>query len=191
MYSRPEAFVIVDGGYMAKTNEVLGRDIDLGKLFDKVCEPDFTRKRTYYFDALPWKPAQPTREQIQRYDAKQRFLDAIRFLDRTEVCLGRTQPIWLQNSSTPVFVQKLVDVLLSLKMVQLALKKDGRYFILIAGDSDFVPAVQAVKDAGGTVRVVYCRRKTANLNVTVHEELLLHADERFELTDKFCEELRR
>jgi uncharacterized LabA/DUF88 family protein len=190
MYSRAEAFVIVDGGYMAKVSEVLGRNIDLGKLFDTVCEPDFVRKRTYYFDALPWKPASPTQEQVDRYNGKQRFLDSIRFLNRTEVRLGRTQPIWLSEGK-PVFVQKLVDVLLSLTMVQLALKKDGRYFILIAGDSDLVPAVQAVKDAGGVVRVVYCRKRVDDLNVTVHQELLLHADERFELTDEYCETLRR
>lgn len=190
MYQRPEVSVFVDGSYLAKVTEALGKNIDLEKLFDKICEPDFRRKRTYYFDALPWKSKESTPEERNRFDSKQRFLDAIKFIPRTEVRLGRVQVRW-SSDGKPFFIQKLVDVLLSLSMAELAWKKDVKYFILIAGDSDFVPAVQAVKNAGGTVKVVYCDKKTAKFSIWAHQLLKMTADELFEIDEDFCSDLRR
>ena len=56
MHSKPEACVFADGAYLTKMNKVFSGKLDYGKFFDEICEPDFFRKRTYYFDALPWKP---------------------------------------------------------------------------------------------------------------------------------------
>jgi len=189
MLGRPEASIFVDGAYLHKINQIFGYNLDYEKFFDELCEPDFYRKRTYYFDALPWKPfKKPTQEQVDFFNNKQRFLEMINFIPRTEVRYGKTQ---MKSLDPPIFVQKMVDVLLSLCMVNLAWKKDIRYFILIAGDSDFVPAVKAVKEHGGTIKVVYALKKKSHFKVQIHHQLKIEVDERFEITDAFWNQVIR
>ncbi len=55
--------------------------------------------------------------------------------------------------------------------------------MVIAGDSDFVPAVEQAKDAGVVVRLLYFRE-------SCHDELLDAVDERVEITQvlvDFCQ----
>ncbi len=181
MFQRPPAYVFVDGGYMAKLNLEFGGRIDLPRFLDKVCEPNYRRKRTYWFDALPWKGRDPTPEQQKRFENKRKFLERLEYIDRTEVQLGKVEPRFPLGGGAPVFVQKQVDVLLSLKLVVVAFKGDAEFLILIAGDSDLVPAVVTAKDAGATVILFY-----ADIgNVRTHKALMMAADERVEITREY------
>ena len=51
------------------------------------------------------------------------------------------------------FRQKQVDIMLAIDMIKLALKNKIQHIILITGDSDFVPAVQYVKEEGVMVHL--------------------------------------
>lgn len=56
--------------------------------------------------------------------------------------------------------------------------------ILVTGDSDFVPAVIAAKDAGVLVQLYYSRS-------SVHDELLSAVDESFEITRDLIDKVKR
>lgn len=59
--------------------------------------------------------------------------------------------------------------------------------VLLSGDSDFVPAVEAAKDAGVIVKLAYAR----NAHAWAHDELLAAADEPVELDGPLLERFRR
>lgn len=56
--------------------------------------------------------------------------------------------------------------------------------MVIAGDSDFVPAVEQAKDAGVVVRLLYFRE-------SCHDELLDAVDERVEITQVLVDSCQR
>ena len=52
-------------------------------------------------------------------------------------------------------MQKGVDVWLSVDMVRLSAKGQVQKIFLIAGDADYVPAVQTAKDEGVSVKLIH------------------------------------
>ena len=188
------AVVLIDGAYYSKIVGRFGLRPDLERLSEALCG-SVPRLRTYFYDALPWiSKSNPNVENAERLNKKQDFFNALTFHSRFEVRQGRIQKTNVtcpkchgQLSCSlcvhvpPKFGQKLVDVLLSVDLVRLAWSKQADYLVLIAGDSDFVPAVRAAKDAGAVVKVVYAKTSTTAL----HTELRQVCDERFELTPDF------
>jgi uncharacterized LabA/DUF88 family protein len=85
------------------------------------------------------------------------------------------------------YVQKLVDVLLSVEMVRLAWSGQVKLIVLIAGDSDFVPAIEAAKDAGVLVKMVHAHRA----GLYVHTEMMMVSDERMDVDRDFIERCLR
>ena len=59
-------------------------------------------------------------------------------------------------------------------MVRLCSKKQIDFVVLIAGDSDLVPAVEACKEEGAIVRLHYSK-------ASISDELLNVCDERYEI----------
>jgi len=56
--------------------------------------------------------------------------------------------------------------------------------VIVTGDSDFVPAIEAAKDAGVITSLYYSRK-------AVHDELLAAVDERYEMDDVFIDKIRK
>ena len=79
------------------------------------------------------------------------------------------------------FRQKMVDVLMSLDISNMALEKQIQHAILIAGDSDFVPAIKKAKNYGAIVHLYYH-------SSSVHNEILDEIDELHEIDKKLIEE---
>lgn len=67
----------------------------------------------------------------------------------------------------------MVDVLLSVDLVKLSMDKQIIRAILIAGDSDFVPAINVARDSGVIVTLYYYKKPKP------HDELLDACDERY------------
>ena len=178
--------VLIDGAFFEKLKLRFERpEMDLISFSDDLCSP-LERFRTYYFDALPWmgEPASPA--DIERRKKKQRFLDGLRLLKRFEVRLGRVSKREIRCEKGPPhveFTQKLVDVLLSVEMVRLAWSGQVRNIVLVGGDSDFVPAVTAAKEAGVIVKLVHSHRS----GLYVHNEMLMACDERVDIDKTYLE----
>lgn len=129
--------------------------------------------RTYYYDAPPWQSNPPTPEESKRFAARQAFFSSLRKLPRFEVREGRCARVWDRDAGDWRFVQKRVDVLFSVDLVRLASKQQIQRAVLIAGDSDFLPAIAVAKDEGVLIHLVH----SPDLK-EVHRELWDAADER-------------
>lgn len=77
-----------------------------------------------------------------------------------------------------------MDVLLAIDALKLTLKGRISKVIIIAGDSDFVPVVQAVKDEGIEVFLFYHES-------SVHRDLLMVCDNKNLIDDSLIKSLER
>ena len=163
--------IFIDGGYLAKVLENdFGRPrLDYQKLSDTLAG-SHERRRTYFYDCMPYQGNPPTPEERQKHSAKSKFIHAItRSVQRFQFRQGR-----LRKTGAGQFEQKRIDVLLGIDMVRLCSKKQIDIVVLIAGDSDLVPAVEASKEEGAIVQLYYVKR-------SVSDELLNVCDERYEI----------
>lgn len=161
--------VFIDGGYLdhLRDHRRVGR-LDLEKLVHSVVG-EGELLRAYYYTCMPFQSEPPTEEERGRYAKKDQFLSVVRRLPRFEVRLGKIQRIGDEVR------QKRVDILLAIELVSLAWKGSIDRAVVVAGDSDFVPAVEQAKDAGVVVQLLYFRE-------SCHDELLDAVDERVEIT---------
>jgi len=145
------AVVLIDNGYLSAIlrDEFNEARIDYLKLSDILCQ-GFLRLRTYVYDCLPYQANPPTPEQSQLYAGKVKFFDAIKKLPSFEVRFGKQRP-----RPGGYFIQKGVDVLLTVDLVKLSAKAQVQKVFLVAGDADYVPAVKAAKDEGVSVRLYH------------------------------------
>jgi uncharacterized LabA/DUF88 family protein len=180
------AAVFIDSGYLSKVLKYAFKSpkIDFEKFSDHLCGDDCARLRTYYYDCMPYQDSPPTEEQRKRYSAHDSFLYNLRKLNRFEVRLGKL--IYIPKSKD--FVQKRVDVLLSVDLVRMSWDHQIQKAILVTGDSDFVPAIQAAKDAGVLAILYYSK---ANPQVSALDELLYACDERIEISQKIIDACKR
>jgi uncharacterized LabA/DUF88 family protein len=150
---------LLDGMYLQNTINALGvyGTIDYQKLSDKLVHPD-QRARTYVFDALP--NSSPQREQ------KQKFLDRLRYLDNFQVDEGSVrQEVRVCphcDKDVVLYRQKKVDVLIATRLLEVSFDGKTEKIVLIAGDADFVPAVQIAKQ---NVEVVLAYGEFGNVGV--------------------------
>lgn len=172
--------VFIDGAYLEK---VLLHDhgkakIDFGRLVDIMVEGD-ELLRAYYYHCLPYQSNPPTDDEKARYAARHRFLTALRHIPRFEVRLGKLAFRGMSAVGNPVFQQKRVDLMLGVDMALLAGKNRIGKMALLSGDSDFTPAVEAVKREG-VLATLWHGRHIGRARPS--RELLQIADERRELT---------
>jgi uncharacterized LabA/DUF88 family protein len=120
-------------------------DIDLGKFCDKLVDKR-RLVRIYYYNVEVGQ-----REEPERFKDQKVFFDSVEAIPYTELRLGRLvyTSAW---PNTPPY-EKGVDVMLATDMLTHCFKNNYDTAILVAGDSDFVGALQAVKDNGKHVEV--------------------------------------
>ena len=161
--------IFIDGAYLQNVlrNDFGSARIDF-RLLSETLAGESDILRTYYYHCLPYRDEPPTPEQDERFARQRRFFDALNLLPRYSVRLGRLE------RRGDIFVQKRVDILLGVDMALLAAKRFIQEATLIAGDSDFIPAVSATRSEGVITRLVHGR--------SVHGDLLREVDERTQIT---------
>jgi len=169
------AAVFIDGAYLSKLLELDygGTRIDYEKFSDAICRKR-ERLRTYYYNCMPFQGNPPTGEESVRYARMDKFISRLMRLPRFQVRFGKLGRIGNE------FVQKRVDILLAVELVRLSWPKGIGTAILGTGDSDFVPAVEAAKDAGVLIQLWYSRS-------AIHNELLDAVDEYFPITQELID----
>lgn len=184
------AAIFIDGAYLDKTLELAfsGIRIDYEKLIH-LLTPDNDLLRAYYYHCLPYKGNPPTQEDLLRVQAKERFYNALSNIPRFTVRLGTLVCRGINQNGKPIFIQKLVDVMMSVDMVQIAATRQVDHAILIAGDSDFVPAIKVVKQHGVLVSLWHAPLDGSEANT--HPQLLDVCDERIAFSSSRLQEIRR
>ncbi len=192
---RHESVSLIDGGWLDKARVGLVSDAkwDLQSFADRLVPKYHWRFRTYYFDALPFRDRNnPSQNQQAQYRKKEQELQSIdrleRFTVRCGYCKKTTVTGYLKNvgfqaspTSITTVEQKMVDVLLATEMTRVAWSKEARHIGLVAGDGDYVAAVDAAKSAGAIVRLFYITTP----RTSVAPELFDVVDERVDLTGIF------
>jgi len=154
------AVILIDNGYFSailRDEFAIGREengtpiaprIDYLKLSEIVCQ-GYHRVRTFVYDCLPYQADPPTEEQKELYAGKTKIFSALKKLPSFEIRFGKQRP------RGGDYIQKGVDVLLTVDMVRLSSKGQVQKIFLVSGDGDYVPAVQAAKDEGVSVKLFH------------------------------------
>lgn len=188
-----KAAILIDGAYleMLMIKEHNRAQVDYHKLaiglikkISRTVGSHVELLRTYYYHALPWSPIDPSEEELERVNKKRGFFHRLEYLPRFTVKLGRTQRVLNDDGST-TYQQKGVDVMLAADMVYLASRALVGHIILLAPDSDYVPAVRLIKDLGVIVHLVH------GGNLAASAEMRKECDERLELDQEFVYQARR
>jgi len=181
--------VFIDGAYFDK---VLKYDhnnsrIDYSKIGKEVAKPD-TLFRVYYYHCLPYQSKNPSDPDKKWYSDRHKFMTALSYLPRFEVRFGRLAYRGTDISGEPILQQKRVDCMVGVDMALLAGKGKITNLTLISGDSDFIPAIEAVKNEGVIVTLWH-----GNLNsrCAPARELYQICDERREITSSLIQALLR
>jgi len=146
-------------------------DIDIGKFCNKLLEK---RRliRIYYYNARVG-----LREEPERYHDQEKFFAGITAIPYCELRLGRL--VYNNWPNSPPY-EKGVDIQLATDMITHSFKNNYDEAILVAGDNDFVGALQAVKDNGKNVEVALFGkertsmqlRKVADKVITINKRLI-------------------
>ena len=140
--------------------------------------------RTYYYHCLPHQSNPPTREEASRFGNAQKFFYTIDQLNRFQVRLGKLAYRGKTDKGEPIFEQKRVDILMGSDLVLLGAKQHISEAVIIAGDSDFMPAIEVAKSEGVLIRL-YSHSKS------IHQDLWNLADERFDIDQAFIDKVKR
>jgi uncharacterized LabA/DUF88 family protein len=183
--------VFLDGGYLSKlTKEVFKcpdgrpRKIDFASLAHSLAkERGAELLRCYYYHCPPYQSQYPTDDEKQRQRSYDQFTYNLRKVRQLQLREGRLRRIY-DAEGKPDFIQKGVDVLLAIDMVKLAMKGAIQKVILVACDSDFIPAIRALKEEGVMTHIYYYPDK----DVGFSQDLVYECDDRHELTDKYFDE---
>ncbi len=168
------AVIFIDGAYLQTQLKNQGLEVDYLHLADHLLAPlresfPLDLLRCYYYYCPPYMSQEPTEDELKRMEVHEAFVAELQSLGRWAVRLGKLQKRW--EGQREVYEQKRVDVLLSVDMVRHAAAGHVQHAVLVAGDSDFVPAVAAAKEHGVTVSLWCGQAKT------VHKDLIALADE--------------
>jgi len=145
-----KVIIFIDGSnfyYGLKKNKEIGfTKLDFNYFAEKLTAG---RKyiRTYYYNARL-----DARGNKAKYQAQQRFFDALNFVPNFTVKFGYLQ-------KTPGgYVEKGVDINIAVDMFKLA--KDDVYdtAILVTSDADFVPAVEVIQELGKHVENAFFKK---------------------------------
>jgi uncharacterized LabA/DUF88 family protein len=163
-------------------SEFRGARIDLD-LFARALSAEAQLLRSYYYDCPSFQSNPPTDDERLRYAAQRRFFEALNALPRFSVRLGRLERRGPDDQGVFTFEQKRVDILLGVDLVSLATKQAIQEAILVAGDSDFIPAIHASKNEGVMVKLIH--------GSTYHADLWKEADERIPITKELVDAVLR
>lgn len=181
--------VYLDAGYIEKVlnHEHPGARIDYERLVREMADTD-ELLRAHYYNCLPYQSNPPQQDEVERFDKKRRFIDALDFLPRFTTRLGRLALIGIAADGKKIFQQKRVDLMLGVDMALLAAKGKITSIALFTGDSDTIPAVEAVKQEGVVVRLWHGALRG---DQSPSRDLYRLCDERVELTADLVRRIQR
>lgn len=172
--------IFVDGSYLDFVLDLMrrGRKVDYHLLLNNIVKKTGTDKeivRIYYYHCLPYQDNPPTLEQSQKISNAQRFFRALQRTSRFEVRLGRLAYRGNDADGKPIYEQKRVDLLLGIDLTLHAAKGTVDEMFIVAGDSDFIPAIVAAKSEGIVMYLIH--------GPSPHDDLLDAVDERIEINE--------
>jgi len=165
--------IFIDGGYLSsKLREFTNSSLDFLKFSEKISKiVNAKRLRTYYYDCLPIKIKGDEKSE-RLYAVKKKFCDKIGFLPKFEINYGELQLI------KGIYKQKKIDVLMSLDIADKCFESQISHAVIVAGDSDFIPAIKRAKNYGAVVYLV-ANKDSVNREMVQEVDVFYNLDEEF------------
>lgn len=164
--------IFIDGSNLYHSlKKFLGRmDIDIGRFCNKLLD---RRRliRIYYYNARVGRRQEP-----ERYKDQQTFFTSVSAVPYTELRLGHL--VYNNWPDSPPY-EKGVDVQLATDLLTHSFKNNYDVAILVAGDNDYVGALQAVKDNGKHVEVALFGRERSSHELREVADRVIAMDGRF------------
>ncbi len=187
--------VFIDNGYFKKVQDSFKIAVDYLKFSEELIgDPNLcTRFRTYVYDCPPHQSNPPTEEQMKLKSGFDSFRYNIARLPRFEFRTGRLQlqrnedgdVLFKKDGKTPLLRQKGVDMALGIDVARLAATKQIQKVVIVAGDSDFIPAIFAAKQEGALVTLYY------TTDSYLHDSLYESCDDRYTITKELLLKCKR
>ena len=164
--------IFIDGSntYHALKSNFGRTDLDIGKFCKKLLEKR-RLTRIYYYNARVGLKEEP-----ERYRHQQAFFTSINAIPYTELRLGRL--IYTNWPSVPPY-EKGTDVQLAVDMMTHSFKDNYDVAILVAGDNDYVSAVQAVKDNGKHIEIALFGKEGTSRQLRTTADKIIPINKRF------------
>jgi hypothetical protein len=140
--------------------------------------------RTFYYHAMPWVSDPPLPAEHAVRERKKTFIDFLARQPRWVLREGVVERRGGPKQGDWHYEQKRTDVALAVDLVRLAWLKEITHAVVVAGDSDFIPAVADARAAGVHVTLRF-------LPGTAHDDLLAACDARAPITAKGLAEVGR
>jgi len=164
--------IFIDGSnlYHSLKNTFSRTDLDIGRFCQKLLN---RRKlvRIYYYNAKVGKKEEP-----ERYRHQQAFFAGVNTIPYSELRLGRL--VYTNWPTVPPY-EKGIDVQLTADMLTHSFQNNYDVVVLVAGDSDFAPALQAVKDYGKHVEVALFGKKGASYELRRVADKVINVNAKF------------
>jgi len=179
--------IFIDAAYLENVlqKEFPGFAVDFGKLAE-VLAGGRSLLRTYFYNCPPYQGSPPTREEAERKAKADAFYAALKKLPRFEVRLGRLAKRSCRNCGAVFFQQKRADLMLGVDLVNLSARNQITEAIIVAGDSDFLPAVDVAKTCGVLIHLFHGDSRNPP-----HKDLFDACDERTLLAQDLLERCRK
>lgn len=164
--------VFVDGSnlYHYLKNYFGRTDIDMGKF----CRKLVGRRqlvRIYYYNARVGQKEEP-----ERYKHQQAFFTGLNAIPYLELRLGRL--VYNNWPNVPPY-EKGIDIQLATDMLTHSFKHNYDVAILVAGDNDYVGAIQAVKDNGQHFEVALFGKTGTSRQLRMVADRIIAVNSRF------------
>ena len=131
-------------------------DIDIGRFCQRILNKR-RLVRVYYYNARVGQKEEP-----ERYKDQKKFFAGVETIPYTELRLGRL--VYNNWPNSPPY-EKGVDIQLATDMITHSFKGNYDVAVLVAGDNDFVGALQAVKDNGKNVEVALFGKERTSMQL--------------------------
>ena len=164
--------IFIDGSnlYHSLKNFFSRTDIDIGKLCNKLLSK---RRliRIYYYNAKVGLKEEP-----ERYRNQQAFFSGVSAIPYCELRLGRL--VYVNWPNSPPY-EKGVDIQLATDMITHSFKGNFDVAVLVAGDNDYMGALQAVKDNGKNVEVALFGKESSSRRLRIVADRVIPINARF------------
>lgn len=171
-----DCIVFIDGAYLSLVSKFIGKGkhlrFDIKKFSESLAEKEnLNCREIFYYNCPPFQGTPPTNEQTKKKAGYDKFISKLRKA-KINVREGRCQMI------NKEYAQKGVDVLLSIDLVRKA--SEVKNFILVACDTDFVPAIKDIREKD-KVQVILYYFKDKNTKFSMSDHILSVCDKKVRL----------
>ncbi len=171
-----ETLIFVDAGFLSKISKPLNSNkypkYNIKKFCENICKKEgLSYKQIRYYTAPPFQSPRPSKEESLRFKNYRKFKNK---LEKNNIIIKEGKCQRLKINGQFQYKQKAVDILLALDLANIINSEPKiKKIILIACDSDFIPAINTIKNHNiKTILYTYFNKKNRKSIFSSSNELI-------------------